>query len=136
MANGKKSAKKKKTADQAAQTKREVWGVIVIALGLFLGASMYFDAVGILGKAADGVAAHCGCCAIQVIYDHAEIRPVRRVKQAHAFRADAEVAFAQAHGKAGGVVDTLPAAVEAKVIVPACLHFGKTEPFAVPAAVV
>ena len=54
MANGKKSAKKKKTANQAAQTKREVWGVIVIALGLFLGASMYFDAVGILGKAISG----------------------------------------------------------------------------------
>lgn len=51
MANSKKSAKKKKTANQAAQTKREVWGVTVIALGLFLGASMYFDAVGILGKA-------------------------------------------------------------------------------------
>ena len=54
MANGKKSSKKKKTANQAAQTKREVWGVIVIALGLFLGASMYFDAVGILGKAISG----------------------------------------------------------------------------------
>lgn len=54
MANGKKSAKKKKTTNQAAQTKREVWGVIVIALGLFLGASMYFDAVGILGKAISG----------------------------------------------------------------------------------
>ena len=35
MANSKKSAKKKKTANQAAQTKREVWGVTVIALGLF-----------------------------------------------------------------------------------------------------
>lgn len=56
MANGKKGAKKKKTADRSAQTMREVWGVIIIALGLFLGASMYFDAVGILGKAISGFA--------------------------------------------------------------------------------
>lgn len=54
MANSKKNAKGKKSANKAAQTKREVWGVIIIALGLFLGASMYSEAVGILGKAISG----------------------------------------------------------------------------------
>ncbi len=54
MANSKKNAKSKKAVNKAAQTKREVWGVIIIALGLFLGASMYSDAVGILGKAISG----------------------------------------------------------------------------------
>ena len=54
MATTKKSSQKKKAADKSAQTKREVWGVVIIALGLFLGASMYSDAVGILGKAVSG----------------------------------------------------------------------------------
>lgn len=54
MATAKKNTKNKKTAEKAAQTKREVWGVVIIALGLFLGASMYSDAVGILGKAISG----------------------------------------------------------------------------------
>lgn len=54
MANSKKNAKGKKSANKAVQTKREVWGVIIIALGLFLGASMYSEAVGILGKAISG----------------------------------------------------------------------------------
>lgn len=54
MASSKKNAKGKKSANKAAQTKREVWGVIIIALGLFLGASMYSEAVGILGKAISG----------------------------------------------------------------------------------
>jgi S-DNA-T family DNA segregation ATPase FtsK/SpoIIIE len=53
----KKSARRKKksqTDRTPEQTKREVLGVCLIALGLFLGASLYSDAVGLVGKAVDG----------------------------------------------------------------------------------
>lgn len=53
MAKGKNNGKKNKNANLKAayQTKREIWGVVIIALGLFLGASLYSDAVGIFGRA-------------------------------------------------------------------------------------
>ncbi len=50
----KKSARRKKknqTDHTPEQTKREVLGVCLVALGLFLGASLYSDAVGLVGKA-------------------------------------------------------------------------------------
>ncbi len=53
----KKSAKRKKNkADDRTpeQTKREVLGVCLIALGLFAGASLYSDAVGLVGAAIGG----------------------------------------------------------------------------------
>ncbi len=53
MAKGKKG-KKKHTAKEMDQTRREVIGVCMIALGLFLGASLYSDAVGLLGNAISG----------------------------------------------------------------------------------
>ena len=47
------AAKKAKTTAtaQRAQTKREVWGVLFIAFGLFFAVSLYSDAVGIVGTA-------------------------------------------------------------------------------------
>ena len=56
MAKGKNNGKKNKNANLKAayQTKREIWGVVIIALGLFLGASLYSDAVGIFGRAISG----------------------------------------------------------------------------------
>jgi S-DNA-T family DNA segregation ATPase FtsK/SpoIIIE len=46
------AAKKTNTvAAERAQTKREVWGVLFIAFGLFFAVSLYSDAVGIVGTA-------------------------------------------------------------------------------------
>ncbi|HWQ58551.1 MAG TPA: DNA translocase FtsK 4TM domain-containing protein, partial [Clostridia bacterium] len=53
----KKSAKRKKNkaGDRTPeQTKREVLGVLLIALGLFIGTSLYSDAVGLVGAAIRG----------------------------------------------------------------------------------
>lgn len=52
----KSSRKKKKDLDKRTpeQTKREALGICLIALGLFLGASLYSDAVGLIGKAVSG----------------------------------------------------------------------------------
>ena len=53
----KRSAKRKKNKANdrtPEQTKREVLGVCLIALGLFVGASLYSDAVGLVGAAVGG----------------------------------------------------------------------------------
>lgn len=49
MATRKK--KNKRTERAPEQTRREVFGVFLIALGIFFGASMYSDAVGLVGRA-------------------------------------------------------------------------------------
>ena len=58
MAGTRKTTKKKttKSEEQAAlerkrRIKREVTGVFLISLGIFLAASLYMDAVGIVGQA-------------------------------------------------------------------------------------
>lgn len=48
------AAKKTKATVGSAQTKREVWGVLFIAFGLFFAVSLYSDAVGIVGAAISG----------------------------------------------------------------------------------
>ncbi len=45
----KKTAKKQKQAEE--QNRREVFGICLIALGLFFGAGLYSDAVGVVGRA-------------------------------------------------------------------------------------
>lgn len=54
MAGKKKKTKKTDTDRTPDQTRREVGGVCLVALGLFLGASLYSDAVGVLGHAISG----------------------------------------------------------------------------------
>ncbi len=54
VANKGKSGKKKRTVKELDQTRREVIGVCMIAMGLFLGASLYSEAVGLIGKAVSG----------------------------------------------------------------------------------
>ncbi len=49
MANG---ARKR---NEARQTRREVWGVALIALGIFLGVCLYFEAAGLIGAAITSV---------------------------------------------------------------------------------
>lgn len=49
MATKKKTTKRNRQAEE--QNRREVFGICLIALGLFLGASLYSDAVGLVGKA-------------------------------------------------------------------------------------
>lgn len=49
MATKKKATKRNKQIEE--QNRREVSGICLIALGLFLGASLYSDAVGLVGKA-------------------------------------------------------------------------------------
>ena len=49
MEGKRKTSKQKRQAEE--QNKREIIGICLIALGLFLGASMYSDAVGLAGKA-------------------------------------------------------------------------------------
>ncbi|MCE5235506.1 MAG: DNA translocase FtsK [Eubacteriales bacterium] len=48
------AAKKTRATVGRAQTKREVWGVLFIAFGLFFAVSLYSDAVGIVGTAISG----------------------------------------------------------------------------------
>ena len=47
----KKRSKAAKKRNEALQTRREIWGVSFVALGVFLGVCLYFDAVGVVGKA-------------------------------------------------------------------------------------
>ena len=49
MEGKKKTSKQKRQAEE--QNRREIIGICLIALGLFLGASLYSDAVGLAGKA-------------------------------------------------------------------------------------
>ena len=88
----KKSArsKKKKNAGRAPeQTRREALGVVWVALGLFLGASLYSDAVGILGNAisgfffgAAGIAAYVVpaviliCGVLVIVFSEQPVRPL------------------------------------------------------------
>lgn len=87
MAKGKKG-KKKHTPKEMDQTRREVIGVCMIALGLFLGASLYSDAVGLLGNAISGFffgmfglfgyavpAAIAASGVLTIIFSEREIRP-------------------------------------------------------------
>ncbi len=54
MKKSARSKKKKNVGRTPEQTRREVLGVLLIALGLFLGASLYSDAVGLAGNAISG----------------------------------------------------------------------------------
>lgn len=54
MKKSARSKRKNETDRTPEQTKREVLGVCLVALGLFFGASLYSDAVGIAGKAISG----------------------------------------------------------------------------------
>ena len=49
MEGKRKTSKQKRQAEE--QNRREIIGICLIALGLFLGASLYSDAVGLAGKA-------------------------------------------------------------------------------------
>ena len=49
MATRKTAKKRNKHAEE--QNKREILGICLIALGLFFGAGLYSDAVGVVGKA-------------------------------------------------------------------------------------
>lgn len=54
-ASNSKRGAQKQTLEKNKRVKREITGVLLIALGLFLAASLYVDAVGIVGQAASRV---------------------------------------------------------------------------------
>ena len=97
--------------------------------GTGLGRNLLFrhDAViiGVLGHAADAVAAHLRFGTVGIEHPHPDIRTLRRHDQDQPVGTDPEVAVGEPNGKLLRVSNRLPEAVDIDIIISRALHFGE-----------